>query len=893
MSFKSGDYIGTYAIQSQIGAGAMGEVYRALDTKLGREVAIKVLPKVFSQDKDRLLRFEREAKLLASMNHPNIAAIYDLDKVEATQFLVLELVPGETLAERIARGPLPAEEALPLFQQIAEALEAAHDKGIVHRDLKPANIKITPEDKIKVLDFGLAKAVEESPNDSVEAEAPTRAREHTHAGVVLGTAAYMSPEQARGRHVDKQTDIWAFGCVLYEALTGKGVFTGQSLSEVIAEVLKEEPDWSALPSTTPSSISVLIRRCIHKDPSRRLHDIADARIEIEDALLEPTRHTMELRPSQSAKPSLMLPWVVAFLMTAVAGFSLWRLGRQEPWATQPVSRFTVPLHQSADPSPSGQMMALSPDGTKLVYVGRAENHRQLFLRRLDEFEATAVPNTDGARFPFFSPDGNWVGFLLDNQLKKLSLVDGVTQTLCPVESWAGGSWGPDGTIVFSQSPSGPLYRVPSSGGTPEAITTVDSEKGERGHTWPHILPGGQAVLFTIRLKESADRSPVAVQSLETNERRILTEDGLHAQYISPGQIVLVRSRTLLALPFDLEQLTATGHPVPMADGIRTPSTVSPPPFALSDTGVLAYVPEVADHKDILLRVNRNGTTEPLSDELDSLAGPRLSPDGNHLAITISTGSRSDVWIRDMERGTQTRLTFEGNNTAAVWSPDGKRLVFASDRNGTFNLFLKNREGTAEAEQLTRSEYPQFPTSWTPDGQAIVFMQPQPAKRFDIYLLPLDGKGKPQPILDTTFTERLGVLSPNGKWLAYVSNESGPGVYVRAFPGPGSKWHISTEGGTEPLWSRQGLELFYRQGNKMMVVRFTPGAEPEPGKPRLLFEETFEENTLRHLNYDIMPDGSSFVMIQKVEELSSPQIHVVVNWHEELKQKTRYEDPDMN
>jgi hypothetical protein len=422
---------------------------------------------------------------------------------------------------------------------------------------------------------------------------------------------------------------------------------------------------------------------------------------------------------------------------------------------------------------------------------------------------------------------------------------------------------------------------------------VYSEKGERGHTWPHILPGGQAVLFTIRLKESPDKSPVAVQSLETNERRILTEDGVYAQHISPGHIVFIRSRTLLALPFDLKQLTATGPPVPMVDGIRTPSTVSPPPFALSDTGVLAYIPEVADHKDILLRVDRNGATEPLSDELDSLAGPRLSPDGNRLAITISTGSRSDVWIRDLERGTQTRLTFEGNNTAAVWSPDGERMAFASDRNGTFNLFLKNAEGTAEAEQLTHSEYPQFPTSWTPDSQAIVFMQPQPAKRYDIYSLPLDGNRKPQPILDTRFTERLGVLSPDGKWLAYVSNESGPGVFVRAFPGPGSKWRISTEGGTEPLWSRQGLELFYREGNEMMVVPFTPGTEPEPGKPRLLFKGKFEENTLRHLNYDVMPDGSGFVMIQKVKELSSPQIHVVVNWHEELKQKARHEDSGMD
>ncbi len=871
----------------------MGEVYKALDTKLSREVAIKVLPEVFSKDKDHLFRFEREARLLASLNHPNIAAIYDLEKVDTTRFLVLELVPGETLADRIARDPLPVEEALPLFRQIAEALEAAHEKGVVHRDLKPANIKITPEDKVKVLDFGLAKAIMESPSDSVEAEAPTMAREHTHAGVLLGTAAYMSPEQARGRRVNKQTDIWAFGCVFYEALTGKSVFPGQSLSEVIAEVLKEEPDWSALPSTTPSNVVVLLRRCIHKDPSRRLHDIADARIEIEDALTAPTRDLEKHESAPTTKSFRLLPWAVAVLIATAAGLSLWNLAQQEPRATRPVSRFTIPLHESADPSPGGQMIAIAPDGTRLVYVGRADDHRQLFLRRLDEFEATAVPGTDGARFPFFSPDGEWVGFLSDNQLKKLSLQDGIAQTLCPVESWAGGSWGADGHIIFSQSPRGPLYRVSASGGTPETITTVDSETGEQGHIWPHILPSGQAVLFTIRLKGSPDKSPVAIQSLETNERRILTEDGVYARYTSNGYIIFIRSGSLLALPLNLDQMTATGPPVPVVNGIPSPSTVSPAPFALSDTGVLAYIAEAADHKDILLRVDRNGTAEPLSDELDSLAAPRLSPDGKHVSLTVSAGSRSDIWIRDLERGTSTRFTFQGNNTDAVWSPDGKRLVFASDRKGTFNLFLKDAEGTGEAEQLTESEYPQFPTSWTPDGQAVVFMQPQPSRRYDLYLLSLEGDRKSQPLLGTTFTERLGILSPDGKWLAYVSNESGPGVYVRAFPGPGSKWRISTEGGTAPLWSPKGLELFYRQENKMMVVPFVAGTEPRPGKSKLLFEGEFEENSLRTLNYDVTPDGRSFVMIRKVDKPVSPQIHVVLNWFQELGQKARPEGVGRN
>ena len=891
MSLKPGERLGTHEILSLIGAGAMGEVYKARDTKLGREVAIKVLPKAFSNDEDRLLRFEREARLLASMNHPHIAAIYDLEKVDTTRFLVLELVSGETLAERIARGPMPVEEALPIFKQIAEALAAAHDKGIIHRDLKPDNIKITPEDMVKVLDFGLAKAIVEAPSPSIDTETPTMAQEGTRAGVLLGTAAYMSPEQARGKRVDKQTDIWAFGCVFYEALTGKRVFAGQSLPDILAAVLKHEPEWSALPPATPPNIAVLLRRCVHKDPSRRIHDIADARIEIEDASSAPVLDSTGHETPPIARPFRLLPWAVALIAVTVAAFSFWSHRRSGPSAPLPVSRFTIPLNDSADSSPSGQMMAITRDGTRLVYVGRSGGHRELFLRHLNGFEAKAIPKSDGARFPFFSPDGDWVGMLSDNQLKKLSLEGDVTQSLGRIESWAGGSWGPGETIVFSQSPRGPLYRVSATGGTPEALTTIDGERGEQGHIWPHTLPGGRAVLFSIRMKGNQDGSPLAVQSLETNERRIIDEDGLYAHYVPTGHVVFLRSGSLMALPFDLERLEATGPPVPVVDGIQMTSTVGAAPFVLSDTGSLAYISEADEHKDVLLRVSRNGITEPLSDELDSLASPRLSPDGTRLAMTISSGARSDVWIRDSERGTQTRLTFEGNNIAAVWSPDGTRLVFASDRAGTFNLFVKNAEGTGEAEQLTESEYPQYPTSWTPDGSAVVFMQPQPTQRYDLYLLPMEGDRKPQPLLDTAFTERLGVVSPDGNWLAYVSNESGPGVYVRAFPGPGPKWRISTEGGNQPQWSPKELELFYRQDGKMMVVAFSSGPEPRPGRPQLLFEGTFEDNTLRMLNYDVMPDGGSFVMIRKVEELVAPQIHVVLNWFEELKQKARHDGSD--
>ena len=891
MFLRPGEHLGNHEILSLIGAGAMGEVYKAVDTKLGREVALKILPDTFSKNEDRLMRFEREARLLASLNHPNIAAIYDLENVDTTRFLVLELVSGETLADRIARGPIPVNEALPIFNQIAEALEAAHDKGIIHRDLKPDNIKITPEGTVKVLDFGLAKAVVEAPSPSIDTETPTLAQEGTRAGVLLGTAAYMSPEQARGKRVDEQTDIWAFGCVFYEALTGRRVFPGQSLSDILAEVLKQEPDWSALPPETPANISVLLRRCIHKIPSRRLHDIADARIEIEDTLSAPTTDVALKESPPTAKPFHLLPWAIAALATFIAGLSLWSFGRYEPVAPKPVSRFTIPLNDSGDPSPSGQMMAITRDGTRLVYVGRTGDHRQLFLRHLNGFDAKAIPKTDGARFPFFSPDGDWVGMLSDNQLKKLSLEGGVTQDLGRIESWAGGSWGPGDTIVFSQSPRGPLYHVSATGGAPEPLTTVDGEQGEQGHIWPHILPGGRALLFSIRMKGDPDRSPLAVQSLETNERQIVHEDGLYAHYVPTGHVVFLKSGSLMALPFDLERLEATGPPVPVIDGIQLTSTAGAAPFVLSDTGLLAYIAEADEHKDILLRVNRNGTTEPLSDELDSLAAPRLSPDGTRLAITISSSGRSDVWIRDLDRGTQTRLTFEGNNTSAVWSPDGTRLVFASDRAGTFNLFVKNAEGTGGAEQLTESEYPQFPTSWTPDGNAVVFMQPQPTKRYDLYLLPMEGDRKPQPLLDTTFTERLGVVSPDGNWLAYVSNESGPGVYLRAFPGPGPKWRISAEGGSQPQWSPNGRELFYRQDGKMMVVPFSRGPEPRPEKSQLLFEGQFEDNTLRTLNYDVTPDGGSFVMIRKVEELVSPQIHVVLNWFEELKQKVRHDGSD--
>ena len=878
-----GDTLSHYKVIEKIGQGGMGEVYRAEDTNLSREVAIKVLPEQFTQDPQRLARFEREAKLLAQLNHPNIAAIYGFEHSDSMHFLVLELVPGDTLQERVAKGPLPVEEALDICRQIAEGVEAAHEKGVIHRDLKPANVKVTPEGKVKILDFGLAKAFEAEPPVTDMSQSPTLTEEMTRAGVILGTAAYMSPEQAKGKPVDKRADVFAFGAVLYELLTGERAFEGETITETIAAVLKSEPDWNVLPAATPWRIQELLRRCLTKEPHDRLDGIANVRIEIKLALEEPRSAS----PGEVTSPTQVplwqraIPWTIAVLMTVMAGVGFWSLTRPAP---RPITRF--PLVLASIPSEQQligkgrHFVALSPDGTHLVYVSVDTIYNsQLYLRPMDQLEATPMRGTEGAREPFFSPDGQWVGFWAEDQLKKVAISGGAPVILCEAKNPWGASWELDDTIVFGQGLDG-IWKVSANGGTPEVLVTTE---GKLAHG-PQILPGGDTVLFTLAPSSGWDDAQIVVQSLETGERKVLINGGKDARYVPTGHLVYALQGTLLAVAFDLGRLEVTGGPVPMVEGvldadIRTGATH----FSFSKLGSLVYVPGVQESRSELVWVDRQGQAVPLIGNQASFSHPRVSPDGRTVAVQVNRDGR-DIWIYDAERGTRVRLTVGGNNSSPVWTPDGERITFASDRSGgSRNLYWKPADGSGEAQVLLTRETSLYPFSWSPDGKTLAFVDWLGFNNRDIWTLSEEGDAT--PFIATSFNENTPMFSPDGRLLAYVSNESGNDeVYVQPYPGPGGKWPISKDGGADPRWSHDGRELFYLQGQQMMVVT----VETEPtftvGRSELVFEADYQRWIGGEINYDLSTDSRRFLMVKASEQEAQSHIHVVLNWFEELKRR---------
>ena len=772
MALEAGTKLGPYEILSPLGAGGMGEVYRARDSKLGREVAIKVLPEEFTQHSQKLARFEREARVLASLNHPGIATLHGLEKAESPQpersaersgvaereavgvgprgterrqpFLVMELVEGETLAERIARGPLPVNEALTLSQQIAEALEAAHEKGVIHRDLKPANIKVDPEGKVKVLDFGLAKAFADEVPEGELSASPTLSRDATSAGVILGTAAYMSPEQAKGKTVDKRSDIFSFGIVLYEMLTGKKAFAGEDVSDVLASIMKLEPDWKTVPSDLDPRIQNLLRRCLTKDRKNRLRDIGDARFEIQEILASPRTPVV----SETVKARTpMLSWALAALFALAFLSTLWIL-----WPSE-----TSPKHLSVKlgagdvqlDSEVGAWAVLSPDGKMLAFVGRtSEGSSQLFIRSLDSLEATPLSGTEGAVNPFFSPDGQWLAFSAPGGLKKMSVSGGAALTIAEVGSFRGGTWGPDDTIVYTPTNATGLYRVPASGGTPVALTILRED--EFSHRWPWFLPNGKAVLFAAAPGGSFDDGTIEAVLLDTGERKVLHRGGTYPRYASSGHLLYAREATLFAMPFDADRIEPTGEPSPVIEGLRRPSQ-GVALFSVADDGTLVYVPGVGGAGESrLVWVDRQGVEQPAAETLRDYIDPRLSPDGRRLAAYIQEAGGFDIWLLELERGTLTRLTFgEALNVRPLWSPDGERVFFASNRGGDFNIFSKPADGSGTAEQLTEGAY-RIPTSISSDGKTIVFRQNSDTTGRDIGMVRLEGEQEPEMLLQTPF-----------------------------------------------------------------------------------------------------------------------------------------------
>ena len=889
-----GKTLSHYKIIEKIGQGGMGVVYRAEDTNLSREVAIKVLPEQFTQDPQRLARFEREAKLLASLNHPNIAAIYGLEEVDGVRFLALELVEGETLAERVAKGALPVKEALEVCRQIAEGVEAAHEKGVIHRDLKPANVKVTPEGKVKILDFGLAKAFEDEIPAADISQSPTLTEEMTRAGVILGTAAYMSPEQARGKPVDKRADIFAFGAVLYELLTGKRVFEGETVTDTLAKVLEGEPNWKALPKNTPTRIRELMADCLEKGFDDRLPDIGSARIQIKKALKEPAP-ALPVAGVSIVLPPLWkraLPWSIAAVALLMAGIAFWNL---RP-ASSPVSltRLALTLPPSERLSTSGHtVVALSPDGTHLVYVA----NNQLYLRAMDQLESRPIPGTNRADAPFFSPDGRSVGFVSDGKLKKVLISGGVPVTLSDDTNLHGASWGDNGTIVFAPgSGRRGLFRVSAAGGTPVALTTPDPNKGEVRHSWPQILPGSEAVLFTVWSGGDWDNAQIVVEQIKERERRVLIEGGTDARYVPTGHLAFARGGTLMVVPFDLAQLEIIGDPVPVVETVRQGVGSGVAQFAFSDLGSLVYIPgnllgrDVHEHS--LVWVNRDGNETLITNETRDYRAPRISPDGKEISLSVGDpGSYNQQWIYDLEDDSLSRLTFEEERSgSSAWSPDSKWLIFQSGNQGEGGMVRKPADGSLPQERLTSTRETggrQMPNSWSSDGRFLAFSHARQAREtgWDIGILPLEGENEPEYIIATSALECCARFSPNGQWLAYVSNESGiDQVYVRPFQGPDTKRLISEEdeGGGEPVWSPDGKELFYRTVDKMMVVSIeSQGQRLRAGGPRMLFEGSYVNHSTPpgFQYYDISPDGKRFLMM--TEEIQT-QINVVLNWFEELK-----------
>jgi eukaryotic-like serine/threonine-protein kinase len=893
MPLVSGIKLGPYEIQSPLGAGGMGEVYRARDTRLDRTVAIKILPSQFSADAVHKQRFEREAKTISSLNHPHICVLYDVGHQDGMDYLVMECVEGDTLAKRLEKGPLPLDQVLKFGAQVADALDKAHRSGVVHRDLKPGNIMLTPTGA-KLLDFGLAKPAAPLTSVATLTAAVTQSSPMTEQGAIVGTFQYMSPEQVEGKELDGRSDIFSFGAVLYEMLAGQRAFPGKSQLSVASAILEKEPAAiGTVKPLTPPALDHAIKKCLAKLPDERWQSASDLASELKwitesgsQVTLAPTASVKGIRAL--GRRGLILSVGVLLLVAVVTGLAVRNLKPAPSEPPRPVTRtvITLPPGQQLAGMDAGPAVALSPDGTHLAYVARQGGTQQLYLRAMDSLEGKPIPDTEGAASPFFSPDGQWLGFFAGQKLKKVSVSGGSALTLGDTPFPFGASWDSQAIIAFAPSVGSSLQQVPDGGGTPQLLTRL--ENGEINQRWPEFLPDGKAVLFTgAPTNASWTNSQVAVQSVATGERRNLIKGATYPRYAASGHLVYAQVATLMAVPFDPQRLQVTGTAAPVVEGVLQSRTSGAAQYSLSATGSLVYIPGgVQVDQRRLLWVSRNGAEQPVAAPARAYVFPRLSPDGRRLGVGI-TEQEAQVWLYDLSRETLTRFTFEGTTNAnSVWTPDGKRIAFQSNKEGAPNLFWQLADGSGGLERLITSEYNNFPMSWSPDGQLLAFVEVNPTTGYDIWVLRL-GDRKAQPFLRTPFNESAPRFSPDGRWLAYISNESGRWeVYVQPYPGPGGKWQISTEGGTEPVWNRNGRELFYRSGEKMMALDIATQPSFAAGKPRVLFEGRYNPAPGTGANYDVSPDGQRFLMIKPREsaEAAPTQINVVLNWFEELKRR---------
>jgi Tol biopolymer transport system component len=865
--------LGAYHFLDLLGVGGMGQVYRARDTRLDRDVAVKVLPRLFSADPERLARFDREARLLASLNHPHIAAIYGFEQTNDVHALILELVEGPTLAQRLQRGPLTVSEALRIARQIADAFEAAHEQRVVHRDLKPQNIKVKPDGTVKVLDFGLAKAIATA-SDPDSPPTSTTPIEHTREGIILGTTSYMSPEQSRGQPVDKRTDIWAFGCVLYEMLTGRALFAGDTISDTLAAVLKQEPDWQALPADTPQGIRSLLRRCLKKDPADRLHDIADARIEIQEVIAGPGTEPIGPQPG-APQWTRVLPWIAAAGAIVMTLLVVVRGSRGAGTSAGPVTRLDLNLPAGVElVTVYPPAVVLSPNGRRIAFVGAFRGLRQLYTRSLDQFETVPIRGTENANAVFISPDGRSLGLITaDLALKKVSLADGLVTTIeHDAEFSAGAAWGADDRITFVRA--GALWQVPASGGVAKQLTVLNSGKRELLHAWPSVIADGRILLFVSITGSSRGAGHIEALSLATGQRRVLVESGTFPVYAPSGHLVFFRDGALLSAPFDVDRLEVTGPVVRVLENLAVGTTMDAPFAALSNAGSLAYAPSDAGTTR-LVWVSRQGVEQPITDTARRYQYPRLASDGLRTVVAAA----GDLWIRDNARATFTRLTSEQTvgNAFPVWTRDGTRVLFRT----LTGMYWIAADGSGHPQAIAGSLSGDLPCGVSPDGDTLAFMRQNAQTSRDIYVLSLRGQSPPRPVVNTSGYDGGAQFSPDGHWMTYASDDSGQmQVYVRPFPGPDRRWPVSTQGGTQPLWSSNGKEIFYRIGNKMMVVDVSAGVDLTLSQPRQLFEQRYVFQNISLANYDVSPDGQRFLMVK--DEAGSGRLNVVLNWTEELK-----------
>jgi len=871
--------IAHFRIVSKLGEGGMGVVYRATDTKLNRDVAIKVLPDSFGVDPDRLTRFTREAQVLASLNHPNIAAIYGVEE----RALVMELVEGPTLAERIAQGPIPLEEALPIAKQIAEALEYAHEKGIIHRDLKPANVKLTFEGRVKVLDFGLAKAMSAEATTGDPAASPTLTMRATMAGTIMGTAAYMSPEQARGQTVDRRSDIWAFGVVLHEMLTGRLLFGGPTISDTLAAVLKSEPDIALV----PAAMRPIVERCLRKDPRRRWQAIGDVRV----ALEEGTPDEAVAAPRRS-----LLPWALAGALTVISIAAPWLVWRAMRPAERPLLRLSVDLGPDALTG-SDSTVAISPDGTRLVFPVRGSDGKQLLgTRLLDQTQVTLLPGTENGRDHVFSLDGREIAFFADSSWKKISVAGGAPVRLAGAPFGYGAGLGEDGSLIVARDRAGPLFRVPPVG----LLQPVNKlNNGETTYRWPQILPGGQTIVFTGSASVVGfDAANIEATSLKTGVTRILVRGGYYGRYLPSGHLVYLHQGGLYGVSFDVARLEVRGTPVRLLDDVASNPTTGTGQldFSPASSGILVYTSGKATAQQWQpVWLDSSGKTQPLLAASGSYFGPRFSPDGTRLAFQANTNNGSDVFVYDWQRNATMRLTSSGETNVAVWTPDSKRITFATFGASGYGISWMRSDGE-DSQRLLSTPFSVIPWSFSPDGKRLAYYLTDPKTQGDLWTVPIDTSdpahpkaGKPEPFLCTPATEILPEFSPDGHWIAYRSNESGVNeIYVRPFPGPGAKSQVSVDGGLYGIWSKNGRELFYETADyRIMVLDYTVNDDTfMPGKPRLWTDRTLFYPGV--MNLALHPDGKRFATFEALDSQAGGKgsVHAtfLLNFFDELRRR---------